>query len=316
MESRNMHSRPEPTPIEADPGPIRRIRLDFDDAEVLVGSYDRDCILLQQTEERDERRRLQTEVTGDLLTARIISSGPLWLQRRAQIRVMLPAAYCGELSVSVRTGETGVRGLNLARIDCAQRSGRLQIIGCTAASLEAEVHSGRIEIANVDTGDLVLRSASGDICCERVVCSTLRADSLSGRQDLDVHAAAACTLSAKSGALRFTGSTPELKTDTKSGSQHLTADGLKRADLRALSGTLELSVPEGPDLTRIDLSVVSGRADLRLPAETMPIIDLQAVQGGCRCRSADFTADGHPVQIQARMTSGQLRVVPWAADIA
>lgn len=296
---------------EADPNDIQRIELRLADADVTVRPAPGGNIVLLQTDgQRGQRLRICQ--LGGLLTAECEPKICLWPRPRMHISLLLPPSYHGELSAELLSGRANLGGLNLRRIQCGLHAASLQIAGCTAqAGLSASVLSGQMELANVETGELTLRSASGSIRCEHVVCSKLVSSSLSGSQELGVHAGESCRLCSKSGPVRFAGSTPVLETDTKSGGQHLCADGLEQACLRAVSGRLELTVPEGPQLRQIDIRVVSGHARLNLPPQIAPIFDVEAVHGGVRCRPEEF-AGGRPVPIRARMTSGKLVVASTA----
>lgn len=298
--------------FEADPESVERIGLDFTDADVTVGPASGDRIVILHKDGRGGRRLFVQQQDGAVLVGSVPFQSH-WFLERLHIGVLIPEAFHGDLRLHLQAGRARVGGLNLHQVDCRMESACLEVAGCTApGGLMAASRSGKLELANVDTGDLVLTSASGDICCERVVCSRLTVSSHSGRQRLGVHAAEGCRLTAKSGALHFEGSTPKLETDTRSGAQHLLADCLHTADLKAVSGTLKLTVPESPDLNRIDVRVVSGHALLCLPRQVTPVIDMQAVRGGIHCRRDDFPSGGRAVQINARMTSGCLRVSPAA----
>lgn len=297
----------------ADSEDLRGIRLTLDAAELTAAPAPDGKVTLTILGGRN--CRLSAYVHEHVLQATVLRPEPHWLhQSRVSLLLQLPRSFSGSLDVDLSAGTCAVRGTNLSSLNCEVRAGRLEITGCQiAGKLLAQLKSGTLELANVEADRMELGTISGSIRCEHTVCSTLISATKSGSQHLGVHAGSSCELRTISGNIHFQGSTPLLQAETTSGTQHMQADLLEEAKLRVRSGSVELTVPDGPALRSIDVDVTSGRATLNLPPEVTPVLSVSTLAGACSCRSDAFARSGPLVGIQARMKAGRLKVEPAAA---
>ncbi|MBD5559334.1 MAG: DUF4097 domain-containing protein [Clostridia bacterium] len=298
--------------FQADADGIRHIECHLGDAELLVEAAEGRHISVRQTDGCGDR--LTTEIRDGRLVVGSLPR-PVWSWCRTQIVLLVPAAYAGRLTVELNSGSASIRGLRPRDLDCSAHSAQIRIDQCqVACELTASAKSGQLTITETEAQTLSLSSASGSVACEHIVCGTFVCSTRSGRQDLrSVHAGHLCRLEACSGGLRFQGTAPRLETDSKSGAQHLTVGDLETADLKAVSGMLDLTVPEGPDLKQIAAEAISGTVLLRLPLEVSPELDLHSSHGRCSCSEA-FRSGFHPVRICAKVFSGQTQILPAFAS--
>ena len=155
--------------------------------------------------------------------------------------------------------------------------------------ITARTRNGKIEAEGV-AGELVLHSASGEIEVEGAPREAYL-ETMSGEIKFEGEHSevVARTLN---GEIELKGVTGAVEASTMSGQIKVEGDAIERAELRTMSGEIELdaSLAEG---ARVEAKSYSGQVRLRLPDDTSARFDVQSFNGGIQ---SDFPSQPFDVE--------------------
>ncbi len=250
----------------------------------------------------DEVRVVQTPKLGEipedrLLAYRLDEDGVLHLRegrsRRVtshidtDVTVYLPEGFgfAGYVNISGVSTEIGVPGFTASgSVLIHTTSGGISASDISAASAELESTSGGITAERLNiAGKLEVSSTSGGIELRDASAEEVEAGSTSGGTAAErVTASGKLKLSTASGGLRATACAAK-DTDCSTVSGKLKLDGsFGTVAASTASGGLDVSLASSPE--QAELSTISGRAMLRLPAAISGFsADCSTVSGGVNC---------------------------------
>jgi DUF4097 and DUF4098 domain-containing protein YvlB len=226
----------------------------------------------EQTFEVDPDVRVDVEIVTGKIALRGIDANELRVRGKGEIRVK---GSRRRVSVRVPTagwGPWAQPGSVEIEIELPRRS-----------RISARTINGGIEAENVD-GELELHAANGEIAVEgapeEAYLETMNAKiKFEGRRSEVV----AKTLN---GEIELKGVSGEVQANTVSGKIRVEGEQIERAELRTMSGEIELdsSLRKG---ARVSARSFSGAVKLRLPEDTSARFEVQSYSGGVE---SDFAA--------------------------
>jgi hypothetical protein len=181
----------------------------------------------------------------------------------------------GRKQVSIRSRGLGRRGFPWAGSD---REVDVSVFVPVGSRIKARTMNGPIRAEGVG-GVLNFNSANGDIEVKGSP-SEARLETINASIELEGPASRVDARTVN-GSIKLKGVSSEVSASTISGSIEVEADTLERADLKTLSGSIELATRLA-DRARANIKSFSGSIRLELPRDTSARFDIQSFSGGIR----------------------------------
>jgi DUF4097 and DUF4098 domain-containing protein YvlB len=199
----------------------------------------------------------------DLVIVKIPRLHGMKFIRRNGVTVRVEVPPGSDVDVAAATGPIELNGA-LGAVDVKTASG--DITADDVEEIKAKTASGDLEVGTV-RGELRLQTASGDLRCVR---ADGRASVKTASGDVEIGAAAdRVEVRGTSGDVRLGDVAGDLSVVAVSGDIHVLSVGGGRADLRTVSGAVEVGIVRGVAL-QVDAESLSGSVRSDIPLNDVP----------------------------------------------
>jgi len=199
---------------------------------------------------------------------------------RNEVRVQVDGDEASRLDIEAGRKRVTIRSPGRRRMGFRWAGGDLEadisIFVPVNSRIKAKIMNGPIRAEGVG-GVLDFNAANGDIKVEGSP-SEARLETINASVELEGQASRVDARTVN-GSIKLTGVSNEVSASTISGSIQVEAGTLERADLKTLSGSIELATRLA-DRARANLKSFSGSIRLELPSDTSAHFDVESLSGG------------------------------------